>query len=111
MKIKGITITLIDKVEKGIDAFGSPIFEDKEIEVKNVLVARPTSDEMINSLNLYGKKIEYILGIPKGDMNDWEDKEVRFFNKTFRTIGFIEEGIEELVPLFWHKKIRVIRYA
>lgn len=111
MKIKGITVVLVDKIEEGLDSFGTSIYEDKEIEVKNVLVARPDSLEIANSLNLYGKKIEYILGIPKDDKNNWEDKEVRFFDKTFRTVGFVEEGIEALVPLSWHKKVRVVRYA
>lgn len=110
-KIKGIKITLIDKVKVGVDGFNSPIYEDKEIEVEDVLVGQPASDDVVNDLNLYGKRTEYILGIPKGDTHEWEDREVIIFGKRYRTFGHIIEGIEDLVPLRWHKKIRVERYG
>ena len=65
---------------------------------------------MISSTNLYGKSIEFWLGIPKGDTNTWEDSVVEFFGKKYRTFGNVVQGIEENVPTPWHKKIRVERY-
>ncbi|MBF7051677.1 hypothetical protein [Streptococcus sp. HF-2466] len=109
-RIKGITVTLIDKVETGSDPFGAPIFEDRETEVKNVLVVPTQSEEIINQMNLFGKKAVYTLGIPKGDTYDWEDKEVRFFGKKWRVFGPTIEGIDHLVPLEWNKKVMVERY-
>lgn len=109
-KIKGIPITLIDKVIVGKDAFGAPIYEDKEIKVDNVLVAPVSPEEVINQLNLTGKKVTYTLGIPKGDDNEWKDKEVLFFGQRWKTVGIPIEGIESLVPLDWHKKVLVERY-
>lgn len=110
MKIHGIEITLIDKVETGRDDFNSPVYEDKEIKVQDVIVGRPESEDVVNALSLYGKRTEYILGIPKGDTHEWEDREVIILGKRYRTFGHIIEGIEDLVPLRWHKKIRVERY-
>lgn len=111
MRIHGIEITLIDKVEVGKDDFNNPIYEDKEIKVQDVLVAQPVSDDVVNDLSLYGKRTEYILGIPKGDTHEWEDREVIIFGKRYKTFGHTIEGIEDLVPLRWHKKIRVERYG
>lgn len=109
-KIKGITIILIDKVETGTDGFNSPIYEDNLIEVNNVLVSPTDSEDVTNNLSLYGKKAVYTLGIPKGDTNIWEDREVIIFGKKYRTFGAVIEGIEAMVPLEWHKKVMVERY-
>ncbi|MDG4813681.1 hypothetical protein P8629_11795, partial [Hydrogenovibrio sp. 3SP14C1] len=72
--------------------------KDVEILVDNVLVAPALSDDVINQLNLTGKKAVYTLGIPKGDTHDWEDKEVEFFGQRWRTFGFVTEGIDDLNP-------------
>lgn len=109
--IKGIEVILIDKVEVGKDPFGSPIFENKEIKIENVLVSPSTSDDVVTSENLFGKKAVYTLAIPKNDNHIWEDREVHFFNQTFRTIGFATQGIDELIPLSWNKKIMVELYG
>lgn len=80
--IKGMTIKLyIDGIAENID---------------NVLVGEPSSD---------GKS--YTLAIPKGDTHEWTDKIVEFFGRKFRTVGFPEQGIEENIPLVWHKKVKV----
>ncbi|MFP7370919.1 hypothetical protein SFC12_02150 [Lactococcus lactis] len=109
--IKGITVTLIDNVETGKDPFGNPIYEDKKIEVNNVLVSPTSSDDIVNHLTLTGKKAIYTLAIPKGDTHDWEDKKVQFFGKTWRTFGEPLEGIEELIPLDWNMKVMVEHYG
>ena len=109
-KIKGITVTLVDTVEIEKDPFGHPVYEQKEIEVNNILVAPTTSDDIINSLELEGKKAVYILGIPKGDTHDWENKEIRFFGQRFKSFGKVTEGIDHLIPLDWNKKVQVEAY-
>ena len=109
-KIKGITVTLVDKVVEGEDPFGNPIKVDFDIEVENVLVAPASTEDITNQLNLTGKKAVYTLGIPKGDTHDWIDKEVRFFGQKFKTFGLPLEGIEELIPLEWNKKVMVELY-
>lgn len=47
------------------------------------------------------------MGIPKGDTHDWEDVIVEFWGKRWRQYGRIIQGIEDLVPLDWNKKITV----
>lgn len=110
-KLKGITIILVDKVEIGKDPFDKPIYEDKDIEVENVLIQPTSTDDVVNQMNLTGKKAVYTIAIPKGDSHDWENKEVKFFGNRWRTVGFPTEGIEDLIPLDWNKKVMVERYG
>ena len=109
-KIKGIRVTLVDRVEVDKDPFGHPVYEEKEIQVDNVLVAPVSTDDIVNSLELEGKKAVYILGIPKGDTNNWENKEIRFFNQRFKSFGKVTQGIDHLIPLDWNKKVKVEAY-
>lgn len=109
-KIHGIQITLIDKQVVSVDPFGTPVVKDVEILVDNVLVSPTTTDDVTNQLSLTGKKAVYTLAIPKGDLHDWENKEVIFFGQKWRTVGFATEGIESMIPLEWNKKVMVERY-
>ena len=108
--IKGITVTLINKKEIGKDPFNKPIYEDVPIEVENVLVSPTSTDDIINTMDLTGKKAVYTLAIPKSDTNNWEDAEVIFFGERWRTFGFVTQGIDHLIPLDWNKKVMVERY-
>lgn len=110
MTIKGITVTLVNKIETGKDPFGEPVFEEAEIEVDNVLISPTTSDDIVNQLTISGKKAVYTLAIPKGDTNTWEDQEVRFFGERWRVFGIPMQGIDHLIPLAWNKKVTVERY-
>lgn len=108
--IKGITIKLYEKTKTGEDAFGHPIFEETPVELNNVLVAPVTSEAIITDQDLQGKREVYQLAIPKGDTHEWRNRKVEFFGKTFRTVNIPEEGIEDLIPLDWNKKVKVERY-
>lgn len=108
--IKGIPIILYNEKQIGLDPFKEPIIEEVPITVENVLVSPTLSDEVINTLNLTGKKAEYTLAIPKGDTHEWENKKVRFFGKNWRVFGMPIQGIEDLIPLDWNKKVMVERY-
>lgn len=109
--IKGITVQLLNRVQTGVDGFNQPIYDYVPTDVDNVIVAPASSDDVINSVNLYGKKAVYTLGIPKGDTHDWENQLIRFFGHTWQSFGFTIEGIEAMVPLDWHKKVMVERYG
>ncbi len=108
--IRGMTVVLYVRTQTGTDAFNAPIYAEHPVEVENVLVGEPTADDIVNSLQLYGKKIAYTLAIPKGDEHDWEDVTVEFFGEKFRTYGGVTQGIEKLIPLSWNKKVKVERY-
>lgn len=107
----GITIKLFQKTKTGTDDFGAPIYEEESVDVENVLVGNPDSEEVTRTLDLTGRRAVYVLGIPKGDQHNWENVKVSFFGQTFRTIGIPVEGIEELIPLDWNKRVEVERYG
>ena len=69
-----------------------------------------TSEAIITDQDLQGKREVYQLAIPKGDTHEWRNRKVEFFGKTFRTVNIPEEGIEDLIPLDWNKKVKVERY-
>lgn len=109
-RIKGITVTLINKIKVGLDAFGAPIFEEQPKSVDNVLVSPTSSQEVLDALNLLGKKAVYTMAIPKGDNNVWQDQKVQFYGETWQVIGFSQKGIEDNIPLDWNDKWMVTRY-
>lgn len=109
--IRGITVILHDRTETGRDEFNAPIFEDIDMQVDNVLVAPMSSTEILETLELTGARAVYQLGIPKGDAHDWSaGKKVSFFGDDWRIIALPTEGIDDLIPLQWNKKVQVERY-
>lgn len=108
--IKGITVILYNEKIVATDPFGAPIKEEVPIEVENVLVSPTSSEDVINTMNLTGRKAVYTLAIPKGDTHDWENKKVRFFDEDWKVFGIHLQGIEDLIPLDWNKKVTVERY-
>ena len=108
--IRGMTITLWKKSQTSTDSFNEPVYEWTSEAVADVLVASPAAEEVTDELNSSGKRIEYLLGIPKGDAHDWEDQIVEFFGHKFKTFGIPEQGIEANVPTRWHKKVKCERY-
>lgn len=54
--IKGETVVLVNRVETGHDPFGAPTFTEELIEIKNVIVGNPSTDDQVAELNLTGKK-------------------------------------------------------
>lgn len=108
--IHGMTITLWTKTQVGVDGFNNPVYTWASEDVDDVLVAQPDPNERTDELDLNGKSIAYVLGIPKGDEHDWKDQIVEFFGERFMTIGIPVMGIEENIPLRWHKKVKCVRY-
>ena len=112
--MKGITVTLYDKTRSGTDPFGAPIWTETPEAVENVLVGQPTTDDITTSTDLYGKRVDYMLAIPKGDAHEWTDRRVEWpdaYGRTIRcmTFGFPVTGVEHLVPTPWHMKVRCAR--
>lgn len=109
--MRGITVTLYEQTQTGTDAFNAPVYEETPVEVENVLVAPASTAEILDNVNLYGRKAVYTLAIPKGDTHDWDNVRVDFFGRSWRTFGFPTEGIEHLIPLSWNRKVMVERYG
>lgn len=110
MGIHGIPIELSVKVQTGTDSFNRPVYDTEWVTVDNVLIGQPSTEEITDELNLSGKRLDYLLGIPKGDTHDWEDTQVRFWGQVYQTIGAPTQGIESMIPLSWNKKVKVMRY-
>lgn len=109
-KIKGVSVVLVEKKQTGTDPFGHPVCEDVELVVDNVLIAPASTEDITNQLNLTGKKVVYTLAIPKGDTNDWSNREVVFFGRRWQTVGLPMEGLDHLIPLDWNRKVQVAAY-
>lgn len=110
-RIRGVTIVLYDLTQTGKDPLNKPIFAEVPVEVDNVLVAPVNSTEQLETFNLTGRKAVYQLGIPKSDTHNWTaGKKVRFFDANWRIIGIPTQGIDDMIPLSWNKKVQVERY-
>lgn len=109
--MKGTTIQLVVKTQSGTDPFGAPIYTEELVDVPDVLVGSPTTDDITDSLSLYGKKIEYMLGIPKGDTHNWLDTDVIIWGNRYRTFGYPITGEQANIPLRWGQNVRVERYG
>lgn len=108
--LKGRTVTLYERTQTGTDSFNRPIYTETAVNVENVLIAPMSAEDVISEMNLSGKRAVYQLGIPKGDAHDWANARVSFFGETWKTIGYPEEGQEEMIPLLWNRKIKVERF-
>ena len=110
--IHGMTIQLQQMTGIGVDSFNVPVSVEEWVDVDDVLVGQPTDAEQVNSMDLYGERAVYVLGIPKGDTHDWSAGTlVQFFGETWRIFGHGIEGIEDLVPGPWNKKVMVASYG
>jgi len=94
--LKGITVVLHERIENGKDAFNRPVYTENDVAIKNVLVAPTSEEEILDTLNLTGRKAVYTLAIPKGDQHQWENQDVTFFDERWHTIGMPVEGISIL---------------
>ena len=109
--MRGITVTLYERTQSGTDAFHAPVWAETPVEVANVLIGEPSTDDIVSSTELYGKRIEYMLGIPKGDTHEWRDSRVTWtdacgIEHRVMTFGFPITGVEALIPGPWHMKVR-----
>lgn len=109
--LRGTDVTLYVKRRTGEDAFRAPVYEETPETVHNVLIGEPDTQAVVNELALYGRRLAYVLAVPKGDAHDWTDATVEFFGQRFRTYGEPTQGLEELIPLAWNRKVKVERYG
>ncbi len=110
MRLKGIIIKLIEKEKTGVDEFGHSLYKENECFVDDVLIAPEQASELVTDANVNTSKTIYNLAIPKGDSHNWKNADVEFFGKKWHVIGLPIEGIEEMIPLRWNKKVTVELY-
>lgn len=109
--MKGITVQLVVKTQTGTDEFGAPVYEETLETVSDVLIGQPSTNDLADSIDLDGKRIDYVLGIPKGDTHNWVDTEIIFFGQRFKTVGYPQTGIQENIPLRWGQNVKVVHYG
>lgn len=110
INIHGTTVILHQRTVVGTNSFNEEVYQDDLVEVDNVLIGEPTTEDVTTSVDLYGKRLAYVLGIPKDDEHDWTDTIVEFWSHKFKTYGDTVQGIEENIPMLWNKKVRVEVY-
>lgn len=108
--IRGETVILVEKTQTGVDPFGQPIYEESEVTVENVVVGVPSSDAVVTDLNIDGKRLAFILGIPKGDNHDWKNATIYIRGQKFKSYGFPLTQTEENVPGHWNTQVKVEAY-
>ena len=114
--MKGTTVILYETALSGYDELGNPIYTETPVEVEDVLVGEPSTDDIATSTALYQKVIRYMLGIPKGDTHDWTDKKIEWTDAyghthVCKSFGYPITGIEANIPLRWHMKVRCEDYG
>lgn len=109
--LKGSTVMLTVRTQTGTDAANRPVCAETQVAVDDVLIGQPDAGEVVNELNLSGKRIAYVLGIPKGDTHVWTDTFVTFFGMKFRTIGIPMTAEQANIPLRWGSKVKVEYYG
>lgn len=113
--IRSTTVILYERTQTGTDAFNAPVFAETPVPVPGVLIGQPSTDEITEATDLYGKKLECWLAIPKKDRHTWKDRRVDWtdaYGRTVQLMTFGEPitGIEANVPTRWHMKVRCACY-
>lgn len=108
--IKGKTVKLHEMTQNGFDDFNNPTYEETVVDVDNVLIEPASNDAILSEIQMTGKRVAYVLHIPKGDTHNWKDAIVDFYGQSFKTFGDALIYDEELTPLSWNKKVKVEVY-
>lgn len=109
----GVKVTLEKRTQTSTDPFGQSVYSITTVDVNDVLVGEPSTEDITNTLAMYGKQVVYTLAIPKGDTNDWVDTYVSLpepMGGKYHTIGVPTAGIEENIPLRWNKKVHLEKF-
>jgi hypothetical protein len=112
--LKGTDIYLVKETITGYDDFNQPIVSPEEIKIEDCLVGQPTTDDITTTTDLYGKKIAYVIGIPKScpyGAEYFTDAIIKFNGDTYKTIGKPLCGIPENIPLRWAFNVKVECYG
>lgn len=108
--IKGETVYLIETNQTDVDPFGCPVVSESEVQVDDVLIGNPSTEAVINELNLSGKHMVFVLGIPKGDTHNWKDKKVKIRGEIYKSFSFPLTQTAENVPGKWNTQVKVEKY-
>ena len=78
--IRGADVLLYVRTKNGEDEFHAPVWRETPVMVHNVLIGEPDADAVVSDLQLCGRRLAYVLAIPKGDTHDWDGVTVEMFS-------------------------------
>ena len=107
--MKTVTVQLAVKSSTQTDPFGMPIETEELVDIAGCLVGQPSANEILQSHEMYGKTIQFVIGIPKGDTHSWVDTDVVIWGERYHTVGYPETGIQGNIPLKWGQNVKVAR--
>lgn len=110
MWLNRTTVRVAAITETGVDAFHRPTTTKTWENVSGCVVGSPSSDDVTNEMNLTGKRIAYVILIPKGDAHNWENTEVEIGGEVFKTIGAPVRSFANLPNIPCDQRISVERY-
>ncbi len=109
-KIKGISVTLYERIPSDKDHFGAQQYKEQPVVVENVLVCPASHDDIVDGAGMDGRRAEYYLCLPKDDAHTWEGCRVDFFGTSWRVFGPPLSYIDANTPGSWNKRVKVERY-
>lgn len=110
--MRGETVVVKVKTEIGRDRYNSPEYEDRDIEVPNVLVAPGDVDKASQPLNRpEGVDVQYTLYFPKTyDGPMLERQKICVRDKWLSVIGYPDRFDEVNCPTEWNMTVKVSDY-
>lgn len=105
--IKSEKVILKEKTKIGTDSFGQDVFEVVTVTIEDVVVGTPSTTDIESAIEVYGKRLAYSLGIPKGDTHNWIDAEVVVRGLPCKVVGIPLEYTEGSMPSWWKWNKRV----
>lgn len=102
--IRGVSVTLLQLSRSGAAPSWTPV------TVENVLIAPLLEVDSTAGAQETAHRAIYHLAVPKDDTHRWEGQLVQFWGQTWAVIGIPTEGIDDLIPGPWNKKVTVELY-
>jgi len=106
------TVTLYEKTLLGSDDFGHETYTETSVSISGVIVGEPSTSDIESNIEVYGKRLAYMLAIPKDDAHNWKDAKVSIRGAMFHTIGIPLKYSTGGMPDWWkwNSKIGVELY-
>lgn len=105
--MRGETVTVAFREEKGRDEFNNVVYEGIEEEVENVLVTPGEPADVIESTRPEGTDVSYTLYFPKTFSGDLECGKVKVRGEWFDVIGHPDRFEESVCPTEWCMTVKV----
>lgn len=109
LKDYAIPVKLHEKIANGFDGFGVPTYTEHIKYINNCFVVIGNHYQLLDNNTSLVALDEFTIAIPKGDNHEWRNSIVEFklggIDYKCKTHGDYLLGVEEAMPLMWHKQI------